>query len=176
MELDGMPWDGMEWGWGWDGIGMGQQKTSIYKSNQNHNHNHNHNNSNHNSNNMMGVNPHPVNLAQALLLEEQARASEEINAYRPLPEFRDALTALEGRALQRARALASLVPMQLYVAKAFLCDFPCLPFPLSLPFPLAQHLCRLPSRIPSRLPSRIPSLPCVKNCVKNLKIFFENFL
>ena len=174
MELDGMPWDGMEWGWGWDGIGMGQRKTSIYKSNQNHNHNHN--NSNHNSNNMMGVNPHPVNLAQALLLEEQARASEEINAYRPLPEFRDALTALEGRALQRARALASLVPMQLYVANAFLCDFPCLPFPLSLPFPLAQHLCRLPSRIPSRLPSRTPSLPCVKNCVKNLKIFFENFL
>ena len=76
MELDGMPWDGMEWGWGWDGIEMGQQKTSIYKSNQNHNHNHN--SSNHNSNNMMGVNPHPVNLAQALLLEEQARASEEM--------------------------------------------------------------------------------------------------
>ena len=73
MELDGMPWDGMEWGWGWDGIGMGQQKTSIYKSNQNHNHNHNI--SNHNSNNMMGVNPQPVNLAQALLLEEQARGN-----------------------------------------------------------------------------------------------------
>ena len=159
MELDGMPWDGMEWGWGWDGIGMGQQKTSIYKSNQNHNHNHN--NSNHNSNNMMGVNPHPVNLAQALLLEEQARASEEINAYRPLPEFRDALTALEGRALQRPHAPAALVPMQLciYHNSSSVSSLSSLS-PLSFLSPLAQHL--------SRLPSRIPLLKtCVKNCVKN---------
>ena len=70
MELDGMRWDGTGWGWGWDGIGMGWQKTLIYKSNHNHNHNYNHNDSNQKSNNMMGVNPHPVNLAQALLSED----------------------------------------------------------------------------------------------------------
>ena len=109
----------------------------------------------------MGVNPHPVNLAQALLLEEQARASEEINAYRPLPEFRDALTALEGRALQRPHAPAALVLMQLYIYhnSSSVSSLSSLS-PLSSFSPLAQHL--------SRLPSRIPLLKtCVKNYVKN---------
>ena len=35
---------------------------------------------------------------------------EEIAAYRPLPEYAEVLAGLQGRALQRARELAKLVP------------------------------------------------------------------